>query len=154
MGIDVWIHVFMTMALVGGECSASCPVRFTSGERVPFTYLIGWIGPRTSLDDMEKENFLILSRLELLPLGRPARSQSLYQLRYPGSYAGFGRPINSSQVCVTAITKVTETASLKPVHCSKSTTSTVHELFICPEVKLCNSLRKKWEIWPFNIIII
>jgi hypothetical protein len=29
---------------------------------------------------------LTLPGLELRPLGRPARSQSLYRLRYPGSY--------------------------------------------------------------------
>jgi hypothetical protein len=38
---------------------------------------------RACLDDMEKREFLILPRLELRPLGRPARSQSLYRLRYP-----------------------------------------------------------------------
>jgi hypothetical protein len=33
---------------------------------------------------VEKRNFLPLPELELRPLGRPARSQSLYRLRYPG----------------------------------------------------------------------
>jgi hypothetical protein len=36
--------------------------------------------PRAGLDDMEKWKFLTLQRLELRPLGRPARSQSLYRL--------------------------------------------------------------------------
>jgi hypothetical protein len=45
----------------------------------------GWIDPRTGLDDLEKRKFLILPGLELRPLGRPARSQSLYRLRYHGS---------------------------------------------------------------------
>jgi hypothetical protein len=40
------------------------------------------VGPRAGLDDLEKRNFL---RLELGPLGRPARNQSLYRLLYPGS---------------------------------------------------------------------
>jgi hypothetical protein len=35
------------------------------------------------LDDMEKLKFFTLPRLELLPLGRQARIQSLYRLRYP-----------------------------------------------------------------------
>jgi hypothetical protein len=43
------------------------------------------VGTRADLDDMEKGKFLTLLGLELRHLGRPARSQSLYQLRYPGS---------------------------------------------------------------------
>jgi hypothetical protein len=42
--------------------------------------------PRTGLDVVEKRKFLTLPVLELRPLGRPARSQSLYRLRYPGSH--------------------------------------------------------------------
>jgi hypothetical protein len=34
------------------------------------------------LNDMDKLKFLILSGLELLPLGCPARNQSLYALHY------------------------------------------------------------------------
>jgi hypothetical protein len=69
-----------------GEWSASCPCRFTHGERAPATHWIGgWVDPRASLDEVEKKKFLTLPVLELRPLGRPARSQSLYRLRYPGS---------------------------------------------------------------------
>jgi hypothetical protein len=39
------------------------------------------VGPRGGLEDVEKRKFLTLSGLELRPLGRPARSQSLYRLR-------------------------------------------------------------------------
>jgi hypothetical protein len=46
---------------------------------------IHWIDPRAGLDDVEKRKFLTLPGLELQPLGRPARSLSLYRLRYPGS---------------------------------------------------------------------
>jgi hypothetical protein len=42
------------------------------------------VGPRAGLDDVEKRKFLTLPGLELRPLGCPARSQSLYRLRYPG----------------------------------------------------------------------
>jgi hypothetical protein len=45
----------------------------------------GWVDPRAGLDDMEKRKFLTLPVLELRSLGRSARSQLLYQLRYPGS---------------------------------------------------------------------
>jgi hypothetical protein len=43
------------------------------------------VGPRAGLDDMERRKFLTLPGLELRPLGRPARRQSPYRLRYPGS---------------------------------------------------------------------
>jgi hypothetical protein len=52
-------------------------------EKVPGTHWLGgWV-----VDDVEKRKFLALPGLELRPLGCPNRSQSLYQLRYPGSSA-------------------------------------------------------------------
>jgi hypothetical protein len=39
------------------------------------------VGPRAGLYGVEKRKFLILQRLELVR--RPARSQSVYRLRYP-----------------------------------------------------------------------
>jgi hypothetical protein len=82
-GVDVYIHIFFTSALAGA--SASRPCRFTPGERTPGTHWIGgWVGPRAGLDDVENRKFLTLPGLELRLLGRPARSQSLYRLRYPG----------------------------------------------------------------------
>jgi hypothetical protein len=83
-GVDVYIHIFLTSALLGSEWSASRPCRFTPGTRVPGTHWIGgWMGPRDGLDDVEKRKFLTLPGLELGTLGRPARSQLLYRLRYP-----------------------------------------------------------------------
>jgi hypothetical protein len=35
------------------------------------------------MDDVEKKKFLTVPGLELRPFGRPARSQSVYGLRYP-----------------------------------------------------------------------
>jgi hypothetical protein len=85
-GVDVYIHIFLTSALAGGERSTSRPDRFITGKRVAGTHWIGgWLDPRAGLDDVEKRQFLILPGLKLRPLGRPARSWSLYQLRYPGS---------------------------------------------------------------------
>jgi hypothetical protein len=85
-GVDVYTHVFLTSALTGGEWSAPRPGRFTPGERATGTHWIGvLVDPRASMDDIEKWKFLTLQGTELRPLGRPARSQSLYQLRYPGS---------------------------------------------------------------------
>jgi hypothetical protein len=42
------------------------------------------VDPRAGLDDVEKRKFLTLPGLEPRPLSRPARSQSLYRLCYPG----------------------------------------------------------------------
>jgi hypothetical protein len=81
-GVDVHIHIFLTSALAGGEWSASRPCRFTPCERAPGIHWIGgWVSPRPGLDEVEKRKFLILTGLEILPLGRPARSQSPYRLR-------------------------------------------------------------------------
>jgi hypothetical protein len=85
-GVDEKIHVFSTSVLVAGEWLASRSGRFTSGERVPRIHGIGdWVDPRAGLDVVEKRPFLTLLELDLLPLGRPARSQLLYRLRYLGS---------------------------------------------------------------------
>jgi hypothetical protein len=47
---------FLTSTLVGGEWSASHPGRFTAEEMSPGTLSVGgWVGPRTSLDIMEKK---------------------------------------------------------------------------------------------------
>jgi hypothetical protein len=43
------------------------------------------VGPGAGLDNVVKRKFLTLPGLELRSLCRPARSQSLYRLRYPGS---------------------------------------------------------------------
>jgi hypothetical protein len=75
-GVDVWIHVFLTSALVRDEWSGSCSCRFTPGERTPGTHWTGgWVDPRAGLDDMEKRTFLALPGLELRPLG-------LYERRF------------------------------------------------------------------------
>jgi hypothetical protein len=43
------------------------------------------VDPRVGLDDFEKRKFFTLPGLGTPNLGRPARSQSLYRLRYPFS---------------------------------------------------------------------
>jgi hypothetical protein len=43
------------------------------------------VDPRAGLDFVKRRKFFILPGIELQPLGRPNRSQSLYQLRYLGS---------------------------------------------------------------------
>jgi hypothetical protein len=45
----------------------------------------GWVDLRVGLADMQKWKFLPPPGAELRPLGRPARSQLLYRLSYPGA---------------------------------------------------------------------
>jgi hypothetical protein len=85
-GVDVWIHIFLTSALVGGEWSASRPCRFTPLRKAPGSHCIGsWVDSRVGLENVEKKKFFTLPGLQLLPLECPARSQSLYRLSYSGS---------------------------------------------------------------------
>jgi hypothetical protein len=86
--MDVYIHIFLTSALIGGEWSALRPGRLPSlvPERAPGIHWIGgWVDLRAGLEEVEKRKFLTLPGLKLRPLCRPTRSQSLYRLRYPGS---------------------------------------------------------------------
>jgi hypothetical protein len=52
------------------------------------------VGSRTGRDDVEKRKFLTLPGLELRPLGRPVRIQSLYRLCYPGSLVDTSNRLN------------------------------------------------------------
>jgi hypothetical protein len=58
---------------------------YPRGKSPDTHWIRGWVGRRAGLDNLEKRKFLTLPRLELRLLGRPARSQSLYRLHYPGS---------------------------------------------------------------------
>jgi hypothetical protein len=83
--MDVYIHIFLISTLTGGERAASRPRCFIRRKRAPGTHWIGgWMDPRPGIYDVEKRKFLVLPGLELRPLGRPVRSQSLYRLHYPG----------------------------------------------------------------------
>jgi hypothetical protein len=67
--VDVYIHIFLTLALAGVMGSASRPCRFTPRERAPPLPRTHWIGgrvdPRAGLDNMEKRKFYTLLGLEL-----------------------------------------------------------------------------------------
>jgi hypothetical protein len=66
-GMDLMFHLFLISALVGGECSVSCPDPLTSKESAPVSRCIGSrVGPRAGLDGVEKRKFLTLLGLELL----------------------------------------------------------------------------------------
>jgi hypothetical protein len=78
---------FLTSALAGSEGTALRLCRFNRRRKSPGTQWIGgWVRPRAGLDAVQKRKFLILSGLELRPLDRLTRSQSL---RYPGSLQNF-----------------------------------------------------------------
>jgi hypothetical protein len=65
-GVDVYIHIFLTSALVAGVWSASRPGRYTLGERARGTHWIGgWVDARAGLNDAEKRQFFTLLGLEL-----------------------------------------------------------------------------------------
>jgi hypothetical protein len=62
-GVGVYIHIFLTSALAGGEWLASRSDLFTFGGRVHGTYWIGdLVDPWAGLDDVEKGKFLTLPR--------------------------------------------------------------------------------------------
>jgi len=44
LGVEVQIHTFLTLALAGGEWSASCSGGLTSGKRTPPYPLDRWLG--------------------------------------------------------------------------------------------------------------
>jgi hypothetical protein len=68
-GFDVYVRIFLTSALVGGEWSVLRSGRFTPGERAPGTHWIGgWVGSRAGLDYVEETKFLTLPGLELRSL--------------------------------------------------------------------------------------
>jgi hypothetical protein len=53
-GKEFWLHAYLTLALDGGNLSASHPSRFTLRERATGTHWTGdWVDPRTSLDAVE-----------------------------------------------------------------------------------------------------
>jgi hypothetical protein len=53
--MDVYIHIFLTSALFGGEWSASRPRPLYPREEPPVPIGFGgWVDPRTGLDDVGK----------------------------------------------------------------------------------------------------
>jgi hypothetical protein len=68
---------------VSGQLHA--PAALPPGKRPGTHFIGGWVDPRAGLDDMEKWKFLAYWDSNSRPPDRPARSQSLYRLSYPGS---------------------------------------------------------------------
>jgi hypothetical protein len=58
---------------------AASPSFFAPRKRsASIRWIEGWVGPRTSLDNLKKRKLLTLPGFELLPLGCPAHGHSLY----------------------------------------------------------------------------
>jgi hypothetical protein len=56
--VDVYIHIFLTSALAGGEWSALRPGRFTSRARAHGTHSIGgWVDPEPVWTTLRRENY-------------------------------------------------------------------------------------------------
>jgi hypothetical protein len=79
-------HSHLGNLLDGGEWSASRPgLAFVPGERTAGTHCTGsWVGPRAGLDTEDRGKILLpMPGIEPRSPGSPARSQTLYLLRYP-----------------------------------------------------------------------
>jgi hypothetical protein len=86
VGVDVQIHIFLTLALVGGEWSASRPPG--KSPRYPFYRRLG--GPQSwSGQYGEVKIFYPTGTRTPTPPCSPDRSQSLYRLSYPGWKYGY-----------------------------------------------------------------
>jgi hypothetical protein len=59
-GVDIYIKVLLTSALVGGRDQLHALVALPPGERATGTHWVGdWVSPRAGLDDLRSENSLI-----------------------------------------------------------------------------------------------
>jgi hypothetical protein len=65
----VQIHVILSSAIVGGECSASCTGHFTTGERAA-RYPLGrrLVAPQSPFKQSGREEVFITLRLEPIPM--------------------------------------------------------------------------------------
>jgi hypothetical protein len=73
------------------------PASLLPGEGAAGTHWRGgWVDPSAGLDDVAKIKFVTLPGLEIRSFGRPARIQSLYRLRYPGSNSDHRRVVTEA----------------------------------------------------------
>jgi hypothetical protein len=81
-------YSFSTSTLDGVSGQHHAPAALYDGERTPGTHWTGgWVGLRAGLDTGARGNILSpLPGIEPRSPGRPARSQALYWLSYPGSW--------------------------------------------------------------------
>jgi hypothetical protein len=79
-GVDVYIRICLTSALIVGEWSASRLGRFTPGERAPGTHWTGgWVGPRAGLNDVRNRKLLTLPEMYYILLLFFQSNTTIYQ---------------------------------------------------------------------------
>jgi hypothetical protein len=75
-GMNVYIHISLTLTIPGGDWSDKHHGCFTTRESAPGTHWIGgWVSPRIGVEDMEKRKCLVLSGLKLQPVIQPVASR-------------------------------------------------------------------------------
>jgi hypothetical protein len=75
-GVEAYIHAFLFLEFDGGELLASCPGRFTAGERAPGIRLIGgWVGPRAGLNAVAKRESPSVPLLRIKPTSSSSQAR-------------------------------------------------------------------------------
>jgi hypothetical protein len=84
-GVDVYFRVFLISALVGVVSFTPRPL-YSGEESLPYVLDRRLSGPHDRSRRRGEEKILHIPGLELQPLGRPSRTNSLYRLIYTGSH--------------------------------------------------------------------
>jgi len=58
-GVEIQLHLFLTLVLDGGKCSTSCPSPVTCGKEPQYPWIGGWVGPRDSLEVLKRKKSLV-----------------------------------------------------------------------------------------------
>jgi hypothetical protein len=96
---DIWGSGWIVPRFLHFGTSWRWVVSFTPRPLYPHTHCTGgWVSQITGRDDVEKRNILRVPGLEFPTLGRPARDQSPYRLRYPRPH-NVTRSIEESVIC-------------------------------------------------------
>jgi hypothetical protein len=95
------------------------------------------VDSRAELNAMKKRKFLTLLGLELRPLDRPARSQSLYQLRYQVQF-NTGR--NVVNLCL--VLCVTNNFTFLGEICSSAVRAGIKIMFVTESILQCSLISK------------
>jgi hypothetical protein len=92
-----------------------------------------------------ERKFLTLTGLEIRPFGRPARSQSLYRLRYPGSLYVIVYIVKVSTFAFTKILGVSENKHQNYVHAVACLYILSIESHFQPTSNFCSSCSAKYK---------
>jgi len=74
-GVDMYLHVFLTSVVDGGEWSASRSSHFTPGEEIPVIHWIGdWVDHRANVDVVVRRRKAFLCSCQEFKSCSPAQS--------------------------------------------------------------------------------